>query len=532
MSARMEKVPWSSLLAWLILGATATAPLWFTYFLTLDGPMHVLHTCALKAQWFSGRYDTAQVSYDASDRFDPSDLLLMPLTVLCSPEQAHAAYASLALLTLFAGIGLATRSLGRSSAWAMAWCAPLAWSYVLILGFLPFVFAVGWALVVVGWWNGLRRVEGRHAWSLLLGAAIAQWLHRSGGTVLLLGLCTTELMRWAGDRVTARERLASLPMGWRWAAVLAVLGALLYTGLVLARTPITEMPAPRDAMQGLLSLRAFLLLHAEAEAPHLLVLGGLLITAVSVSIVRRLRGMAPRGAADGLWVAALLLFAASVLVDTPYARLLFLPIRAQWLAWVLLGCWTIVSLPRTWWAHALVAGMVVAHGLRIVDVEQRMAGSRITHEELLAAVDHLKPHGVVMPFNRDDNWLHDHLGAYLAARYEGVLFSPHDHLRFRYAQPVATPVRLFGTGPQHGLRWLEAHVAGGGPPVIDHVVLIGHGDRPDERYRNLERVLVRHFGLTWRNRYVEIWTRNGAGTTADHKDPGLNLAPPPRGRAE
>ena len=93
-------------------------------------------------------------------------------------------------------------------------------------------------------------------------------------------------------------------------------------------------------------------------------------------------------------------------------------------------------------------------------------------------------------------------------------------------------VRLFGTGPQHGLRWLEAHVAGGGPPVIDHVVLIGHGDRPDERYRNLERVLVRHFGLTWRNRYVEIWTRNGAGTTADHKDPGLNLAPPPRGRAE
>lgn len=532
MSARMEKVPWSSLLAWLILGATATAPLWFTYFLTLDGPMHVLHTCALKAQWFSGRYDTAQVSYDASDRFDPSDLVLMPLTVMFTPERAHAAYASAALLLLMLGLRSITNALGGGGTWALAWCAPFLWGYVLILGFIPFLFATGSVLLVVGWWSGLQRVRGRDAWALLLGALVSVWLHRGGGALLALGVCSVEAMRWAGDRAAFRDRYALLPARWTWVAAVALATVALQMVRLLMRKPIVEMPGPRSALAELLSLRPFLLLHTAEEAPLLIAMGALILTTLTVSIIRRARGLVPSGAADGLWIAALLLFSASILLDTDYARLLFLPLRALWCGYLLLGCWIVLALPRSGWGLALVGAMVVLHIMRLIQVEQRMAGSRITHEELLAAVDHLKPHGVVMPFNRDDNWLHDHLGAYLAARYEGVLFSPHDHLRFRYAQPVATPVRLFGTGPQHGLRWLEAHVAGGGPPVIDHVVLIGHGDRPDERYRNLERVLVRHFGLTWRNRYVEIWTRNGAGTTADHKDPGLNLAPPPRGRAE
>jgi hypothetical protein len=488
--------------------------------------MHVLHTCALKAQWFSGRYDTAQVCYDAGGRFDPSDLFLMPLTVFLSPERAHAAYASMALLVLFGGLWTFAASFTIRIPLALAWCAPMAWSYVLVLGFIPFLFAAGWALAVAGWWNRTVHVRGRDAGALVLGLAIAQGLHRGGGVMVLLLLGTMEHMRWRHDPSAARARFATLHGWWRWAAAALLLGSGIVVVRLLARTPLVELPAPRSTLHELLTLRPFLLMHAGEEGPYLIALGALSATGLVIATLRRIQGRLSGGATDGLWAAALLLFALSVFVDTPYARLLFLPARAAWLGSLLLGTWVALALPRSWWTHALVGAMVLVHAFRLAQIEARMAGSLAAHEDLLAAVEHIRPHGVVLPFNRDDNWLHDHLGAYLAARYEGVCFSPHDHLRFTYAGPVADTVRIFGTGPQHGLRWLSAHVERGDMPALDHVLLIGHGDRKDERARNVERTLARHFRLTWQNPYVEVWTHVRWMPT-DSIGAGLNLAPQP-----
>src|SRR6185295_16596724 len=108
---------------------------------------------------------------------------------------------------------------------------------------------------------------------------------------------------------------------------------------------------------------------------------------------------------------------------------------------------------------------------------------------------------------RDDNWMHEHLSAFVAASYEGVFFSSGDHLAFHHHPSAADTVASHSFGfPEH-LRWLERHVSTHASPEIDHIVIFGHGRPADLRFSNALAVLQRHYLLQWTNEYAEVWVR-------------------------
>ncbi|MBP7514396.1 MAG: hypothetical protein KA791_07605 [Flavobacteriales bacterium] len=493
-----------------LLVANAASILLFRFFLTLDGPMHVLHACALKSAWFSARYANAQVDYLINlGTLDLFDLILVPLTVLLSPGVAHAFYGALVVLVLGLGAWSLARAAGAGDRPLLVWVLPLGFSFILIMGFMTFLLATGLAMFAAGWWMRQGRITvptALKAGGLLIAC---QATHRVGGSLALMMMACYEVILFVHSRQESRERWGILPPKLRNALLIVGFGGMLYKVLSAVLTsPRVRVPGNPEFWLGLFRLRPLLLFDAREETPFLIVLGLLLVISLALALFHRFASRANGPATDALFLAGLFLLAVSVLVRTPNAELLYIGTRAQTIALLLLGTWVAVVVPKNGWSTALAGLVLVVHSWRMVHVEQRMAGSRQVYEQALEVVDRLPEHGVTLPVVCDDNWMHEHLSAFVAASYRGIFFSPGDHLGFLHHAEESWQLRDYSDGFQQELRWLEDHVTSNAPPVIDHIVLFGHGKPVSSRVSNLFAVRDKHFFLQWKNDYAEVWVRD------------------------
>lgn len=507
----------------LVLGlvvVNAACVLSFRTVVSLDGPMHVLHACVLKAHLFSDRYATAAVDYLVNPGTrDLSDLWLIPFTWLLSPAAAHSAYMGSVLLILGMGAWCSARAAGMKDPLLFVIVLPVLFSYVLLLGFFTFLIAAGMALLFLAWWASRRRVAPRTLCIALILLLISLGIHRAAGPLALLFAGCHEVVFGFRDRAGWSARWSMIPRMVR----IGVFGGS--AGIALWKVPAMlfmrwdmQVASHSASWPGAFFLRPLLLFGLERERPFLLILGMIVTGLLVVAAIHRARTRSSPASADALLLAGLMLLAASHLLVTPNARFLMLDVRLQSVALILLMTWVAATLPPGRWSRIVCAGVLVVHVMRMAYIERVMAGSRQTVERVEAVVERLPLHGVILPVVRDDNWLHAHLSALAAASYEGVFFSPHDHLGFTYARP-APPLYLqhYSQGFQMDLPWLDQHVAAGSPPIIDHVVLFGGGRAPDAKARTIQCVLDRHFFLQWSNGYAEVWAR-----IADRSEPALN----------
>lgn len=493
-----------------LLAVNAACPILFRFFLTLDGPMHVLHAFVLKAHWFGGHHHTPQLCYTVnSGTLDLTDLLLVPLTALLSPERAQAAYAGLLLACWGIAAVWWSRAVKVKEPFLLLWLLPLSWSYIFVLGFFTFLFAASFAWMALAWW--IQR--GQVRWRTLVGACIAiaicQATHRAGGPLAVLFIACHELTCAVRDRTAWRTRWALIP---RWVSLMAVLTPCAAVGWKVSQVTFTavadETPfTVRTAMDFFLG-RPLVLFAGETETPWAQLLMALMLAAFAAGVLGRWKNGERHNASDGLLLAACVLLFASFLFRTFNSMRLFMDVRAQVVALPMFMFWCAANIPRSRWTVLLACCLLVVHTVRSLYTERVMAGSRGAYEGAIAVVDHLPSHGVVLPVVRDDNWLHDHLPAFAAASYAGVFWTPNDHLGFKPGCTVGWKVRHYHDGHRHELDWLEGHVASGACPIVHRIVFFGHGQPEDERLRNINAALRERYTLQWKNGYAEVWMNN------------------------
>ncbi|HMC97644.1 MAG TPA: hypothetical protein VKG92_08330, partial [Flavobacteriales bacterium] len=219
----------STILVLALLLANATAVLYFRFFITVDGPMHVLHASVLEAHRATPRYMAEGITYDADGlgtKF--GDVLIMALLRLSTPEQAHDIFAALVCCVLVFSLAIFLRANGTRINAALLWLAPVSFSFLLIMGFFHFLLGVAVGFGVAAWWKW-KAGSPYARWSgLVTGLFLAWCTHRSAPVFL----CALILLLFAAE--LAEKRMASAPGRPRslfWPSVIA--GVLLLLGLLM-----------------------------------------------------------------------------------------------------------------------------------------------------------------------------------------------------------------------------------------------------------------------------------------------------------
>lgn len=479
----------SRLLPWLLVLLNGLCPLVFRSTITLDGPMHVLHATV--------RPTTDPLPADAvgyapplrrSGLPDATRVLLAPLVRWLGPFHAHRAMLALVITLLGASVLLLAGSTGMPRLQTVAWALPVIWGIPLLLGFLGFLLGVAMALLGTAvWWRqekaGIRAIVLLLAFLLLAGMA-----HRSGPLLLLLMVGTTEIAGLLAGSHDARMRWRSIT--WRhvrWPLLGMILIAAGYTIRLLYQGQAYEAFEPRDPWAQLTGMRPMLLFHQGKELRYLLFFGmGLLLLLWRAGRMRMVHG--PRfDVRDGLLIAALTLWMASFMLDSPKAHLYFLVERTQWLALLLAGLWALcfLRMRHAWWLSALLIGI---HALRTTYVEDQMSAFAAQERSIKALAECLPPQAVVVPMGAHADWLYMHQGAFLASLHSGVLWTPVDHMRFRYGTPPHAAIKAFTGKRAMDWAWLEEHLAHGLPPRVDVLLLWNaEGHWPDAHAEALAR---------------------------------------------
>lgn len=481
---------WTSrLLPWLLVLLNGLSPLLFRSTITLDGPMHVLHATVRPT---AEPLPADAVGYAPPQRRsglpDATRTLLAPLVQWLGPFHAHRAMLALVITLLGASVLVMAASTGMPRLHAVAWALPVIWGIPLLLGFFGFLLGVAVALLGTAlWWR--QEHIGTKAIALLLAfLLLAAMAHRSAPLLLLLFVGTTELAGLLAGDHDARMRWRSIV--WRqvrWPLLAMLLIAMGYTFRLLYQGEAYEAFEPRDPWAQLMGMRPMLLFHQGREQPYLLCFGaGLLLLLWRAGRMRILHG--PRfDVRDGLLMAALLLWMASFMLDSPKAQLYFLVERAQWLALLLSGLWALcfLRLRHAWWIAALLLGV---HTLRTTYVERQMSGFEAQERSIRALAACLPPHGVVVPMGTHPHWIYMHQGAYLAGLHSGVLWTPVDHMRYRYGTAPHASIKAYTGKRATDWAWLEEHLARGLSPRVDVLLLwTPEGHWPDAHAEALAR---------------------------------------------
>ena len=492
----------------LIIGGSPSL-LFFRFFITLDGPMHVLHASVLEASWTTPRYIADGVAYNV-DMLDVQlgDFLLMVLLHLGDPLFAHAAFAAIVLAALGTSSYFLARAMGgHVSAWIL-WVLPLSFSYVLVLGFLHFLLVLAFTLGVTTWWVSRQHITIREVLVLVLALAGAHFIHRVGPIMLFFFITAMELgavidvrsmqkRRWTLSRWRTPVAIAAIAVG----VCLTVLGVSIWVG-------ITHVPTTgHDPVRELLTLRPLVLLAPDRERPMVLALGILFLASLVLATRERLRTGMRWQNTDPVWLAACALILASVLVLSTRSVALYLGERLQLIALLLLVIW-MATMRVHRMAHILVAAVVVVHAWRVLHIEATMAGLRPQYDDVMEATAHLSPGSTVLGITSEPNWLLLHLGAFAAIHHDGILLSRREHLNFIFDDPqLPTVVQYFHRKGSY-LGWLHAHNKQGRRPVIGHVLIVGYGNaRQDSVIHMLDAPLRNWYDSSFANASTSVYTR-------------------------
>lgn len=459
--------------------------LFFRYFITVDGPIHVLRASLLGTPWFQAHHAAGDIAYNTQGI--PTWLgnrLLSGLLIFVKPEQAHDVYASFVCISVMLGAVAFLRANHGLVRPAVLWLIPLSFNVLLLMGLLHFLLGVAIALASVAWWKWKMNSRWVRWAGLLAGAILAWQTHRSAPALLcvvLLPMLAIELRDVGGAPARLRRCRA---MGMAAAvALISVCAVGLFPVLKkLSRRMPQSLPSFED---GLLLRPLYLPDEFDARwATHgisaLLLIATIVGTWVRWRMGRKL-----------LWHDAMLgLVPVFVLLAwfsrTPDGHELFVTERAQWLAALFLVVWlaAIGAVQGGWPARVINATATCAlllHVVRLVRAEEVFAGLKPTRDAAMEACATLRPGSVVLPVMTGSNWLLQHMEAYIAIEYSGVLIVP--------GERVGLMAPLVDGQPQGWLRisrdpaWLMRHWRQGIPTQVDQVLFIG-GD--------IERTVNKH----------------------------------------
>lgn len=498
----------STLVLIAVLLANAAALLSFRYFITVDGPVHVLRASLLETPWNSVEHAAHGITYDAKGIGKSlGDRILNVLLVFRSPEQAHDLYAALVLCAVVLSAVAFSRVHGTRMGLASLWLAPLSLHVVVFMGLFHFLLGSAIAFASAAWWKW-REQDPLWRWTgLLVGVVLAWYTHR-GAMVILCMLLVPGLvvgLRAQGGpfhRVDRRYRpwllgfmVMLLVMGtWRlWPAMRSN-----------AQHIVSGTPLPQEANP----LRPLFLLDPHEEQ---WIQGGIGVLLV-VSFVAAIRVRWHMGR-KWLWHDTLLagLFFLALLAS--FHRVLAVPElhiaeRCRWLVFLFVAIWlaAIAGAHGGWTARVIGGAALCAlplHVVRLVRAEAALSRLLPVHLAAMEAAGALGPRSVVWPVITEPDRLLQHLEAFAAIRHKGILIAPGEHVH------LVVPFKLWlhaGWLYTEDPAWLVRHWRKGIPPEVDQVLFMGKGIEQAVSKHPWPKLLGDRFRLSFDNGYARIYT--------------------------
>ena len=493
-----------------MLFANAAAVLFFRYFTTVDGPLHVFHAALLPAPWTTNTQLAHDIIYDGNAL--PGwlgDRVLMVLLAFVPPQRAHDLFAALVSCALILSVVTFLRAYGTRIRPAILWLLPITFNFILLLGLFHFMVAVAIGFGTVACWKARAHDPVARWLGLLLGLVVSFFAHRFGPVmvcVLFLPAFFVELLQ---EHIN-RNKIARRPMLAR-AAIVPMLLAL--CALLIARfVKAPPLPHANDlpALSDFFFLRPLYLLDHAKEQWMVRSIGVLFLISITAGIVARYtlgRKVYWHDAILALFIGFILL---TWLYSAPSAGKLLVAERSQWLALLMIAIWIIAmaDVPRklpAWIIGGAALCVVPIQLIRLVQAEASFADLQQAHSSTMEASAALAPGSMVMPVLANHHWLFQHEASYVAIDHDGILLSakefvPYIHQDRRPHTRERLPMRL-------DPYWLLRHWRSGIPPEIDQVLFIGSG---------IDQVVDKHpwpvllsgkFVVGFENGYSRIYTR-------------------------
>lgn len=498
------RVSRSTTLLLALLLANACAVLFFRFFITVDGPTHVLHASLLDAPWATTAHAAHGITYDdALLHWRLGDWVLSALLSTLPPEQAHDSFAAIVSCAVVLAAAAFLRAHGTGIGTPILWLAPLTLSFGLVMGLFHFLLGTAVGFGTVAWWKWKEPAPKARWIGLFAGFLLAWWTHRSAALFLSILFLIMFLSEQAeAPRADLNRRRYSLLSMAALAGTL-IIGALALTRLVKWIPP--PVPHGVPSFNEALLLRPLHLLDMERDRWVVRVIGLLLLLSSCVAAWSRSRLGRRWHAHDAAWVIFLFFQAIAWLGNTPHGRQLLIAERFQWLALVVLVLWIAVISHAHGGRIAKLLGLLALlalplHAFRIVQLEGSLHSLKRTHDLALQAAAALDPGSLVLPVNSGSQPMLQHLDAYVAMRHSGILLAANAGISIQGIS-VQRDRRLNGLA--HDPHWLMRHWRDGLPAEVDHVLFIGDGiERLATRYP--WRALLSH---GWRIEFDNCRTR-------------------------
>lgn len=489
-----------------LLLANAAAILFFRFFITVDGPIHVLHASLLEAPWPTADHLAQGITYNHAPHGFVGDRVLMVLLLFLSPVQAHDALAVLVCCAVVLSAIAYLRAQGTRLGPAILWLAPVTFNFLLVMGLFHFLLGVAVAFGSVAWWKW-QADSPRSRWSgLLIGAVLAWYTHRGSPVLLaILFLLTLPFGTTLTDLLSKGTRRSS--MIW-----IAVLGALLVLGALrvgpLVRKVTEGIPDELPAFKASSMLRPLFLLDLTREAWLIHGMAALLVVSLAAGVWARWHlGRKP------LWHDALLglvlgLILLSWIYGSPTARKVLIAERCQWLALLTFAIWlAAIADARQGWIARVIGGAAVCalplQVIRLVQAEKSFAALREAHALTMEACNALRPGSLVAPVVTDPDPLLQHWEAFVAIRHDGILVAPDEHVNLVLPDSLARHAYwLYTEDP----AWLVRHWRKGIPQEVDQVLFLGHGIERAVGKHPWPTLLTERFRLTLKNDFARIYS--------------------------
>ena len=511
----------STLVLLALLLANAWALLFFRFFITVDGPIHVLQASLSEGPWPHAIHSAQGIVYDhTGSRSWFGDTILRILLIFLSPVRAHDVFAVVVTGALVLGALAFMRAHGTRLGMAALWLAPISFNLLLIMGMFHFLLGIAVAFAVVAWWSHFSgRTPVRWA-GLIVGVGIAWYTHRSA--LILLGLLFLFLFLFTPRAKREPEGDTRRASPVQRIGLIAGLVAVGVAGALRLAPLLRWVVGPPEGLASFVPsdlLRPLVLLDRPKEMWTVHAIGLLLLVSVCIGLWARWRMGRKRHWHDALLVLFLALAGLSALYGTHAGHKAFIAERSQFLAILMAVLWlAAIADARKGWVARVIGGAAVCalplHIVRLVRIEEKMAPLRETCLGALEAGDALAPGALVVPWVTDPHPLLQHVEAYVALGHDGILVAPDEHIR------LVLPRKLVW---RYWLRtedraWLIRQWRKGVPQEVDQILFIGKDlDRTLERHPWPSLLQVR-FRITYDNGQARICSAERAGVDPARKD--------------
>jgi len=505
----MQRSPVPAILL-VLLFANAVAMLFFRYFTTVDGPLHVFHASLLPAPWTTATHLSHGVIYNANAMHGwLGDRALMVLLAFFPPERTHALFAAMVSCALTLSMIMFHRANGARIRPATLWLLPVTFNFVLLLGLFHFILAVAIGFGTAAWWKA-RGHEPVARWlGALMGLVVAYYTHRFGPVLvcmLLLPAFVVELLqeRTTGTRVSHRRVLTRAMI----ASVLLAM-CVLFIARFLQAPPlpnVNDLPEINDFAL----LRPLYLVDHVQEQWVIRCVGVLLLASITVGIGARLklgRKIYWHDAVLALSIGSILL---TWLFSAPSASMQLVAERSQWLAFLMITNWIIAvaDVPQkftAWTIGGSALCVVPLQLVRLFQAEATFAELEDAHHSTMEASAALEPGSLIMPVLANHHWLFQHEVSYVAIDHDGIVLSAKESVPYicEDGKPHTAGWLRIRLDPY----WLLRHWRSGIPVEIDQVLFIGNGIDEKVAKHPWPVILNGRFEVSFENEYSRIYTR-------------------------